>query len=55
MTISEKSIEILRNLFFLPFLKVENPEEYLDLFKQLFLIKPLKWDNYKQKRFFSKM
>ena len=42
---SERSIEKLRNLFNLLFLKRVNPEEILDLFKQLFLIKPVKGDN----------
>ncbi len=41
VNISETTTEIPRKLFFLPFLKGANPEEYLDLFKQLFLIKPL--------------
>ena len=40
------STEILTNLFFLPCLKWANPEENLDLFKQLFLIKPVKGDKY---------
>ena len=34
------------SLFFLPCLKGENPEENLDWFKQLFLIKPVKGDKY---------
>ena len=42
VTISETSIEILRNLFCLPCLKGANPEENLDLFKQPFFFKPLK-------------
>ena len=29
------------------------PEENLDLFKQMFLFKPLKGDKYEQKLFFS--
>ena len=33
------------SLFFLPFLKRKNSEKYLDLFKQIFLIKSVKWDN----------
>ena len=41
VNISEITTEIQRNFFFLPFLKGANPEEYLDLFKQLFLIKPV--------------
>ena len=46
LTISETSTEILRNLFFLPWLKKANSEENLDLFKQLFLKKTLKGDKY---------
>ena len=46
VTISETSTEILRNLFFLLYLKGTNPEENLDLFKQVFLIKPVKRDKY---------
>ena len=47
MTISETSGEILRKFVFLKiFLKGANPEEYLDLFKQLFLNKPLIGDKY---------
>ena len=39
MTISERSIEKLRKFVFLKkFEKGTNPEENLDLFKQLFLI-----------------
>ena len=46
------STKILRKLFFLPCLKGANPEENLDLFKQLFLIKPVKGHKYEQKLFF---
>ena len=46
VTITETSTEILRTLFFLPRLKGANPEKNLDLFKQLFLIKPVKVDKY---------
>ena len=46
VTISEKSTEIIRNFFFLTCLKIENPDENLDLFKQIFLIKPVKGDKY---------
>ena len=46
MTISERITKILRNLFFKTCLKGENPEENLDLFKQIFLIKPVKGDKY---------
>ena len=31
--------------------KDANPEENLDLFKELLLIKPVKWDKYEQKLF----
>ena len=34
------------SLFFLKYLKSVKPEENLDLFKQLFLIKPVKGDKY---------
>ena len=44
--ISETSTEYLESLFFLPCLKGANPEEKLDLFKELFLIKPVKVDTY---------
>ena len=33
-------------MFILPSLKGVNTEENLDLFKQLFLDKPMKWDKY---------
>ena len=46
MTLSETSTEILRKFFFLPCLKGANPEENLDLFQQLFSIKPIKGDKY---------
>ena len=46
VTISERSTEILRNVFFLPCLKGAHREENLDLFKQVFLIKPVKGDKY---------
>ena len=43
VTISETSTEILRKFVFLTmFVKEANPEENLDLFKQLFLIKSCK-------------
>ena len=51
MTISEKSTEKLRKLFFLACLKRVNIEENFDLFKQLFLIKSLKGDNINQNCF----
>ena len=46
MSISEMSTEILRKFVFLPYLKGENPEENLGLFKQVFLIKPVKGNKY---------
>ena len=55
MTFSERSIENLRNLLNIIFLKRVNPEENLDLFKQLFLIKPVKGDNIKKKIFLLKL
>ena len=42
----KRALKYLESLFFLPCLKGANPEENLDLFKQFFLIKPVKWDNY---------
>ena len=47
MTISERSIEIVR-IFFLTCLKRVNREENLDLFKQLFFIKQIKVEKYKK-------
>ena len=46
LTISETSTEILRKFVFLPRLKGENPEEIMNFFKKLFLIKPVKGDKY---------
>ena len=43
VTISKKGQKYSKSLFFLTSLKMGNPEENLDLFKQLFLIKPVKW------------
>ena len=40
-TISETSSKILTKLVFLTMFERANPEENLDLFKQLFLIKPV--------------
>ena len=54
VTFSERRIEKLRNLFNLIFLIKVNPEENLDLFKQLFLIKPVKGDNIKKNKFLLK-
>ena len=45
VTISERSTEILR-IFFFNILKLVNPEEYLDMFKHLFLTKPVKGNKY---------
>ena len=45
MTISETKTEIITKLVFLTMVEKENPEENLDLFKQIFLIKPVKGDN----------
>ena len=42
VTISETSSKYTESWFFLPCLKRGNPEEYLDLYKQFFLIKPVK-------------
>ena len=44
--ISKTSTEILWNFFSYHAWKGENPEENLDLFKQLFFIKPVKGDKY---------
>ena len=47
VTISEKSTEILRRFVFLnKFEKGQKPEEYFDLFKEIFLIKLGKWGKY---------
>ena len=40
------STEILRMFVFQTMFERENPEENLDLFKQTFLIKPVKGDKY---------
>ena len=40
------SNEILRKFVFLTMFERANPEENLDLFKQLFLIKPVNGDKY---------
>ena len=42
--------EILRKFVFLPGLKEANPGENLDLFKQLYLIKPVKGKKKKKKK-----
>ena len=46
MTISETNTEILRKFTFLTLFERGKPEENLDMFKQLFLIKPVKEDKY---------
>ena len=47
VTIAEMSTDILRKLFFSYHIaKGANPVENLDLFKQQFLIKPVKGDKY---------
>ena len=53
VTISERSTEKLRKFVFLNMFEKVNPDEILDLFKQLFFIKPVKGKKYKQKLFFS--
>ena len=45
--------KILRKFVFPIMFERGKPEENLDLFKQLFLIKPVKRDKYEQKMFFS--
>ena len=39
------------SFFFLPYLKGANPEENLDLFKQLYSKKPVKWVKFKKNWF----
>ena len=52
--LSQKGIlKYTESLLFLTYLKRENPEENLDLFKQLFLIEPIKVVKYGQKLIFS--
>ena len=46
VTISETYTEIFRKLVFLTMFERGKPEENLDLFKQMFLTKPLKEDKY---------
>ena len=46
LALSETATKYPESLFFLPCLKGKNSEENLDLFKQLFLIKSVKWDKY---------
>ena len=47
MTISETNAEIHRGFVFLTMFERGKPDENLDLFKQLFLTKPVKEDKYK--------
>ena len=42
----EGALKYSEVLFLLTFLKGANPEENLNFFKQLFLIKPVKWGKY---------
>ena len=46
VTISETNTEIPRKFVFLTMFERGKPEESLDLFKQLFLTKPVKEDKY---------
>ena len=46
MTISKRALKYSECLFFLQFLKEANPEENMDLFKQIFLIKLVKGGQY---------
>ena len=46
VTISETKTEILRNFVFLTIFERDKSGGNLDLFKQLFLTKPLKQDKY---------
>ena len=46
LTFSERSTEILRKFVYLNTFEKVNSEENLDLFKQPFLIKPVKGDKY---------
>ena len=51
--IAETSIKILIKVVFPTLFERGKSEENLDLFKQLFLFKPVKVDKYEQKLFFS--
>ena len=44
--VTKRALKYSVSLFFLPCLKKANPAVNLDLFKQLFLIKPVKGDTY---------
>ena len=48
----KRATEILRKFVFLTMFEGGNPEANLDLFKQLFLIKPVKGDKYYKKTIF---
>ena len=45
-TTSKRALKYSKSVFFLPCLNGENPEENLDLFKELFLNKPVIEDEY---------
>ena len=51
VTTSKRALKYSKGVFFLPCLNGAYPEENLDLFKQLFSIKPVKGYKYKQKMF----
>ena len=53
VTISKRVLKYTESLLFLTCVKEKNPEENLDLFKLLFLIKPVKGVKYQQNLFFS--
>ena len=53
VTISKRALKYTESLLFLTCVKEKNPEENLDLFKLLFLIKPVKGVKYQQNLFFS--
>ena len=55
VTIAETSTEIFKKFVFLPCLRGANPEENLDLFKQMFLITAVKWEKKKKKKNFHKV
>ena len=51
VTSQKRALKYSESLFFLPCLKGANPEENLDLFKQLFLIKTVKGINFNKNCF----
>ena len=54
VTISERSTEILRKITFLNKFEKEKIQRKICIwFKQQFVFKAVKWDNYQQKQFFS--